>query len=40
MSDLQATALDGSRTVIERQNVATFATSLRGALLGARAARL
>jgi FAD/FMN-containing dehydrogenase len=33
MSDLQATALDGSRTVIERKNVETFAASLRGALL-------
>ena len=33
MSDLQATALDGNRTVIERKNVETFAASLRGALL-------
>jgi len=33
MSDLQATALDGNRTVIERKTVETFAASLRGALL-------
>ena len=33
MSDLQVTALGGSRTVIERKNVETFAVSLRGALL-------
>ena len=33
MSDLQATSLDGSRTVIERKNVEIFAASLRGALL-------
>jgi hypothetical protein len=33
MGDLQAVALDGSRTVLERKNVETFATSLRGALL-------
>lgn len=33
MSDLQPTALDASRIVIERKNVETFAASVRGALL-------
>ena len=33
MSDLQATAPDGSRMKIERKSVEAFAASLRGALI-------